>query len=297
MRQSWLALVVVTAITVVALRAAPPAGRPDLAAAKPLVTCQLQALAEKPKQMTEPPAVVMYGRRPVDDSLANYQRTSLGDWPMLADAERNDPWLRVVLLSRKRPVVIDLVILIDGKSFREKREAWSDELMASTKPSTKPDVANKPAAKDAEPQNGASKEAPAKDAAADAGNNKADSEGTKPTAAASEGETALWQRAPPTDEGSPTCRACAAVQQLLAPPWDAQQPVLPQVQGESGSRPRQKTRVAVIMPRWRCRSRGRSASPRAGSLSDLRPRHGTDSLGRRPARRTTAARARVPARG
>jgi len=71
---------------------------------------------------------------PVEDPLSNYERTSLGDWPMLAVAERTDPWLRLVLLSRKRPTVIDLAVLIDGKSFRDKRDSWIDDLVSAPKP-------------------------------------------------------------------------------------------------------------------------------------------------------------------
>ena len=83
-------------------------------------------------------AVGLYSvSRPADDPLTNYQRTPLGDWPVPAEADRNDPWLRLVLLSRKRPVVIDLAVFIDGKSFRESREAWIDDVIAGAK-SVKP---------------------------------------------------------------------------------------------------------------------------------------------------------------
>ena len=119
------------ALSCAALHAAPPADRPNLATAKPIVACKLQTLAAKRPAMDEMPAAIMYGRPRAEDPLVNYQRTSLGDWPMLADAERSDPWLRLVLLSRMRPVVIDLAVLIDGKSFREKRESWIDELIAT----------------------------------------------------------------------------------------------------------------------------------------------------------------------
>ena len=33
------------------------------------------------------------------------------------------------LLGPKRPVVIDLAVFIDGRPFRESREAWIDELL------------------------------------------------------------------------------------------------------------------------------------------------------------------------
>src|SRR6185369_9287987 len=120
MRLHWKALLSIAVLFATAVHAAPPAGRPDLATAKPIVACQLQTLAAKKPEPDELANAFIYTGRPVDDPLSNYERTSLGDWPILASAERTDPWLRLVLLSRKRPVVIDLAVLIDGKSFRDK---------------------------------------------------------------------------------------------------------------------------------------------------------------------------------
>jgi hypothetical protein len=134
MRLHWQALLAVTVLYVTAADAAPPAGRPDLATAKPIVTCKLQTLAVKRPQPEEFANAMLYTGRPVDDPLSNYERTSLGDWPMLAAGERTDPWLRLVLLSRKRPTVIDLAVLIDGKSFRDKRDSWINELVSVPKP-------------------------------------------------------------------------------------------------------------------------------------------------------------------
>src|SRR6478752_2076607 len=126
MRPHRQALLSVTVLFATALHAAPPAGRPDLATAKPIVTCKLQTVAVKKPDRNEQANLLLYTGRPVDDPLSNYERTSLGDWPMLAAAERTDPWLRLVLLSRKRPVVIDLAVFIDGKPFRDRRDAWID---------------------------------------------------------------------------------------------------------------------------------------------------------------------------
>ena len=96
------ALLSVTVLCATAAHAAPPAGRPDLATAKPIVACKLQALTAKKPEPDELANAMLYTGRPVDDPLSNYERTSLGDWPMLAAGERTDPWLRLVLLSRKR---------------------------------------------------------------------------------------------------------------------------------------------------------------------------------------------------
>src|SRR5215213_7230568 len=110
MRLRRQALLAITVLGATAARAAPP-GRPDLATAKPIVACKLQALAVKKPEPDMYANAFLYTGRPVEDPLSNYERTSLGDWPIFAPAERTDPWLRVVLLSRKRPVVIDLAVL------------------------------------------------------------------------------------------------------------------------------------------------------------------------------------------
>jgi hypothetical protein len=169
MRWHWQALLGVTVLYVTAADAAPPAGRPDLATAKPIVMCKLQTLAVKRREPEEFANAVLYTGRPVDDPLSNYERTSLGDWPMLATGERTDPWLRLVLLSRKRPIVIDLAVLIDGKSFRDKRDSWIDELVSVPKKT------------DSRP--------PDKAAHQEKGNNKPEPVGTKPSAKAPENAT------------------------------------------------------------------------------------------------------------
>src|SRR3954468_7625442 len=164
------ALFAVTALLATAAHAAPPPGRPDLATAKPIVACKLQTLATKKPEPDELANAMIYTGRPVEDPLSNYERTALGDWPMLGAGERTDPWLRLVLLSRKRPIVIDLAVLIDGKSFRDKRDAWIDELVAMPKP-----AASQPAEKTTEKEKG---------------NNKSEPVGTKPAVKPSESATA-----------------------------------------------------------------------------------------------------------
>src|SRR3977135_3858004 len=163
------ALLAVTVFYVTGADAAPPAGRPDLATAKPIVACKLQSLAVKRREPDEFMNAMLYTGRPVDGPLSNYERTSLGDWPMLAVAERTDPLLRVVLLSRKRPIVIDLAVLIDGKSFRDKRDSWIDELVSMAKPAE-----HRPSDKAANKR---------------MGNNKPERVGRKPAAKASESAT------------------------------------------------------------------------------------------------------------
>jgi hypothetical protein len=107
--------------------------RPVLEGAKPVATCSLQTLPERAEN-TMPQQVVLYTLPPPPENpLENYERTPLGDWRMPASVDRNDPWLRLLLLEPKRPVVIDLAVFIDGRPFRESREAWIDELLSSDK--------------------------------------------------------------------------------------------------------------------------------------------------------------------
>src|SRR6476620_8790275 len=169
MRPHRQALLSVTVLCAAAAHAAPPPGRPDLATAKPIVACKLQTLATKKPEPDELANAMIYTGRPVEDPLSNYERTALGDWPILAAGERTDPWLRLVLLSRKRPIVIDLAVLIDGRSFRDKRDSWIDELVSAPKTTER--------------------RSPEKAARKEEGNNKSEPVGTKPSAKASESAT------------------------------------------------------------------------------------------------------------
>ncbi len=110
-----------------------PPPRPDLNTAAPIATCKLQSLPTNSQPPYDRSAVLYSLQPPVDDPLANYQRTPLGDWQMPAEADRNDPWLRLFVFMPKRPIVVDLAAFVDGKSFREKREAWVDEVLTAAK--------------------------------------------------------------------------------------------------------------------------------------------------------------------
>src|SRR5262245_60666291 len=103
--------------------------RPSLNGAKPVATCKLQSLPER-NSSPMPQQVVFYTLEPPPENpLDNYERTPLGDWRMPASIDRSDPWQRLLILGPKRPVVIDLAVFIDGRPFREAREAWIDELL------------------------------------------------------------------------------------------------------------------------------------------------------------------------
>ena len=161
----------------IAARGAAPLARPDLATAKPIAACKLQAFRVAPTPRYEQPAVLYSLQRPAEDPLTNYERTPLGDWQMPADAERDDPWLRLLLIGPKRPVVIDLAVLIDGESFRDQREAWIDEAVAAARADAAEPAADTPS-----------------------GNNQPAARGTKPAENASVGDAS---RAAAESETSP----------------------------------------------------------------------------------------------
>src|SRR3954469_5414900 len=88
-----------------AVWAAPP-NRPDPSKAIPLATCKLQMIAA-PRPRVGGDAIPVMANEPVmANQLLNYERTPLGDWQMPAPADRSDPWVRLLLLAPKRPVVI-----------------------------------------------------------------------------------------------------------------------------------------------------------------------------------------------
>jgi hypothetical protein len=128
----------ITALAIVAVmagivRAEAAPIRPVLENAKPIAVCKLQELAPSRPVMNESPVVLRYGAAPVDDPLANYERTLLGNWQLPARAERGDPWLRFLLITPQRPYVIDVAVLIDGQSFRGAREDWISAVLNETK--------------------------------------------------------------------------------------------------------------------------------------------------------------------
>jgi hypothetical protein len=132
--RALLLLTIVSAITTSGARAAEMPPRPDPKTSKAIATCKLQLLAVQQQPKYESATTGLYSlSRPADDPLANYERTPLGDWPMPAQADRNDPWIRLLLLSRKSPVIIDIAVFIEGRPFREVREAWIDEVIADAK--------------------------------------------------------------------------------------------------------------------------------------------------------------------
>jgi hypothetical protein len=107
--------------------------RPD-PTATPLATAKLQTVAAPETSMNRPPQVQLNAAQPApDDGLGNYLRSARGEWPMQANVARDDPWNRLLLLTPKRPLLVDVAVFIDGKPYRNAREAWIDEALSAGK--------------------------------------------------------------------------------------------------------------------------------------------------------------------
>jgi hypothetical protein len=133
MRQGQPLLLLAIALSASLSRAEALPPRPDLNTTDPIATCELQTLTLGTQPTSERTTLLYSLQPPAEDPLANYERTPLGDWQLPAAAERSDPWLRLLLVAPKRPVVIDLAVFIDGRAFRENREGWLDEVIAAAK--------------------------------------------------------------------------------------------------------------------------------------------------------------------
>ena len=120
---------------------APTCG-PTVNTAKPIATCKLQSLAAREPATTRcrsGQCCMRFSRRPT----IRWRTTSVRRWAIgrcRRDADRSDPWLRLLLLAPKRPVVVDLAVFIDGKPFRESREAWIDDLLDAQRQSSARDA-------------------------------------------------------------------------------------------------------------------------------------------------------------
>lgn len=65
-----------------------------------------------------------------EDPLDHYRRSRDGEWIIPGNVDRNDRWLRLLVLAPARPLIVDIAIEINGEPFREPRENWIDRLLA-----------------------------------------------------------------------------------------------------------------------------------------------------------------------
>jgi hypothetical protein len=143
-------LLITVASIGVAAASEPGPERPDLAAAKPLVSAKLQTTAAPQPTPNMAPQVRLYAAQPADDSLVNYQRSARGEWQIAPNVDRDDPWNRLLLLGPKQPLLIDAAVFIDGKPYRAASEIWIDDVLGAAKSAGGGDPNPSPEAKEQE---------------------------------------------------------------------------------------------------------------------------------------------------
>ena len=97
----------------------------------PLAEVGVQELspAEQSVSMTENVALTM-SLAPSEDPLAVYARNQDEEWAIPEHVDRQDPWVRLLLLLPSRPVVVHIAVELEGQPFRAAREKWIDALIS-----------------------------------------------------------------------------------------------------------------------------------------------------------------------
>ena len=105
----------------------------QLLAQQPLAECALQSLGGESQAEPMRANVVMLGTSMTSDPLANYARRRDGEWHIPAPSAGDDPWVRLLLLPPERPLVVDVAVIVDGRSYRLAREKWVELLLSQAK--------------------------------------------------------------------------------------------------------------------------------------------------------------------
>ena len=96
---------------------------------EPLAECDVRPRKVQSEPATEQMSVV-YTLSPLSsDPLDNYARSRTGDWQISSATDDSDPWVRLLVLTPERPVLVDLAVLADSRSFRKARENWIELLL------------------------------------------------------------------------------------------------------------------------------------------------------------------------
>lgn len=94
----------------------------------PLARCLVQTLAPGGEvRMAGPPVGGLVPRE--SGPIAAYRRTRSGDWNVPVAVDRDDPRIRLLLATPSGPLLVDLLVHVDGRSFRTAREEWIDSAL------------------------------------------------------------------------------------------------------------------------------------------------------------------------
>ena len=102
-------------------------------AQQPLAECAVQSLGGESQAGAMRVNAVMLNAAMTSDPLDNYARTRDGQWQIPAPSTDDDPWVRLLILPPQRPLIVDLAVITDGRSYRLAREKWVDLLLSQAK--------------------------------------------------------------------------------------------------------------------------------------------------------------------
>jgi|GEM_PF-1258975 len=99
---------------------------------RPLAAIDVQTLV-KPKPEYSTRNGTMRYQTEQEDPLALYTRTHDGEWLIPVEVDREDPWLRLLVLEPSGPTIVDVAVEINGQPYRSAREQWIDKLLKEAK--------------------------------------------------------------------------------------------------------------------------------------------------------------------
>lgn len=106
---------------------------PQVLAQQPLAECAVQSLGgESPPEAMRANAVMLSANM-TSDPLDNYARTRDGEWQIPAPSTDDDPWVRLLILPPHQPLIVDVAVIEDGRSYRLAREKWVNLLLSQAK--------------------------------------------------------------------------------------------------------------------------------------------------------------------
>jgi len=126
-------LCVLALFTALATTALAQTSRQQYLQAEPLAKVAVQSLISPESPDYDSRNALFMFQPEQEDSLSFYARTQDGEWHIPSQVDRDDPWVRLLVLSPGKPALVEFAIELNGKPFRTVREAWIDQLQAKAK--------------------------------------------------------------------------------------------------------------------------------------------------------------------